>query len=53
VGDVPGFADALLRVMGDADLRASLIERGLARSRELSWDATASILRDAIVEVAP
>ncbi len=51
VGDVEGFADAIVRTMSDVDLRTSMIERGLARSRELSWDATATILRDTIAEV--
>ncbi len=39
--DEAALADALLTVLRDADLRADLARRGLARSRRFTWDATA------------
>lgn len=41
VDDVEPLADALLRALTDADLRATLIRRGQARVATLSWDAHA------------
>jgi glycosyltransferase involved in cell wall biosynthesis len=35
--DVRAWAEALRRLLGDADLRADLQARGLARAREFSW----------------
>lgn len=39
--DDVAMADALHRALADAGLRAQLIERGLARGAEFSWEATA------------
>jgi glycosyltransferase involved in cell wall biosynthesis len=39
--DDAAMADALHRALADGGLRARLIERGLARGAEFSWDATA------------
>lgn len=47
-GDITGFAEALVRVVTNDEVRAELIESGYARAAELSWDATASRLRDEI-----
>jgi glycosyltransferase involved in cell wall biosynthesis len=35
--DVRGFADAMLRVAGDRQLRTTLAARGVVRAREFSW----------------
>ena len=48
--DVAGFAAALVRVLNDADLRSDLAARGLRRAADLTWEASAGILRDAITE---
>lgn len=48
--DVPGFAEALVEVLTDADQRRSMVERGLARAAELTWEAAALTLREAIDE---
>jgi glycosyltransferase involved in cell wall biosynthesis len=47
-GDVDGFAEALVSVLGDPQRRQGMVERGLVRSAELSWDAAAQVLGDAI-----
>ena len=52
VGDVAGFADAIVRLLTDDRLRLDLARRGLTRSAELTWERTATILRDAIVRAA-
>ncbi len=39
--DVQAMAEGLRRVVMDEGLRVELIQRGLARSREFSWDRTA------------
>ncbi|HEY77313.1 MAG TPA: glycosyltransferase family 4 protein [Thermoflexia bacterium] len=39
--DPEAIADALLRVLGDADLRADLRDRGLRRARMFSWEQSA------------
>jgi glycosyltransferase involved in cell wall biosynthesis len=39
--DVEGLADAMERVLGDADLRVDLVTRGLARSGHFSWERAA------------
>ncbi|HLZ22558.1 MAG TPA: glycosyltransferase family 1 protein [Ktedonobacterales bacterium] len=41
VEDVDGLAAALVRAVSDADLRASLVARGLARVKEFTWDTAA------------
>ena len=49
--DVQTWAAAMSRVLADADLRASLRERGLARVRQLTWqkcaEATAAVYQQA------
>ncbi len=42
--DVDGLADALHQLIEDPDRRALLGERGLARAREFSWNASAQRL---------
>jgi len=44
VGDEPGFATALDRIIGDPQLRASLREGALVKAAEFSWKATADRL---------
>ena len=39
--DVEGMAAAMERVLGDERLRAELVERGLKRAREFSWERCA------------
>ena len=39
--DVEGMAAAMERVLGDERLRAELVERGLKRAREFSWEKCA------------
>jgi glycosyltransferase involved in cell wall biosynthesis len=41
VGDVAALADALLRIEREPELRASLVEAGRARLRELTWERAA------------
>jgi glycosyltransferase involved in cell wall biosynthesis len=52
VGDVAGFADAMVRLLCDERLRLDLARRGLARAAELTWEHTATVLRDAILRAA-
>jgi glycosyltransferase involved in cell wall biosynthesis len=40
--DVDALAEAMLKVLSDAALRAQLVQRGLARARRFSWDRAAS-----------
>lgn len=46
------IAGALVRVAGDADLRARLSDAGKARAAELSWDRTAQAFVDVFGRVA-
>lgn len=48
VGDVDGFARALVDVLNDPDRRRAMAERGIARASELTWEAAARTLADAI-----
>ncbi|MBR3085434.1 MAG: glycosyltransferase family 4 protein [Kiritimatiellae bacterium] len=41
-GDEQAFVAALERILGDPALQSRMAERGLARSAEFSWDATAA-----------
>jgi glycosyltransferase involved in cell wall biosynthesis len=47
-GDVAGFADAIVAVLGDDDRRQDLARRGLARAATLTWDAAAERLAQGI-----
>lgn len=42
--DDEAIADGLLRLVSDDEMRAQLIERGHARARMYSWDATAAAM---------
>jgi len=44
--DVEALAAAMARVLTDADLRADLEARGLARAAQFSWERTARIVHD-------
>ncbi len=50
--DVDAIADAIGRVMGDGDLRQTLIERGRERPRRFSWDRAAREALLALEEAA-
>ena len=50
--DVEAMADALLRLAGDASLRADLSARGLARAASLTWERTAEGTRAAYERAA-
>lgn len=50
--DVESIADGLRRVITNADLRADLRVRGLARAALFSWDRTAEAVRAALDEAA-
>jgi len=55
-GDAPALAAALQRILGDPDLRATLIAAGRARASELTWaataDATARVYREVMSAAA-
>jgi alpha-1,3-rhamnosyl/mannosyltransferase len=51
IGDIDGFARAIIKVLGDRERHRYLAERGLARARELSWDSSAGHLRDTLLSV--
>ncbi len=50
--DTAGLAAALARVLTDANLAASLRAKGLARARELGWEATVALAVAAYRRVA-
>lgn len=39
--DVDGFAEAIIKVLDNENLRNTLIQRGLERAREFTWERTA------------
>lgn len=47
--DAPALAGVLAQIVDDAELRTSLADRGRRSVGRLSWDATASRLRDLLV----
>jgi glycosyltransferase involved in cell wall biosynthesis len=52
VDDPRAIADAVLRLLGDASLKANLREKAKRRSADFSWDATEERTFDAICRVA-
>jgi glycosyltransferase involved in cell wall biosynthesis len=46
------IADAIYRVLTDAELRQRLRERGIARARQFSWEASVRRVREIYGEVA-
>lgn len=46
--DVPGIAEAVLRVLSDKELRSDLIGKGFINARRFSWDKTARSTLDAL-----
>jgi glycosyltransferase involved in cell wall biosynthesis len=50
VSDVAGFGRALVDVLTDPARRQAMTERGIERAAELTWEAAAIALRDAIEE---
>jgi glycosyltransferase involved in cell wall biosynthesis len=51
-GSVDAFADAIARVLGDAELRAQLRARGLEQAARFTWEATGAGLSRAIAAAA-
>lgn len=45
------IAEGIFRVLSDDGLRAALVQKGLARAAEFSWDAAANTLKHIIKEV--
>ena len=50
--NVGALADAMARVLGDAELRASLIARGHERVKQFSWQRSVARVRDIYRELA-
>jgi glycosyltransferase involved in cell wall biosynthesis len=50
--DVEGMADAVVRLLGDGDLRAALGRAGRDHALALRWEATARGIFDALCDVA-
>jgi glycosyltransferase involved in cell wall biosynthesis len=50
--DPEAFAEAILRVMNDCDLRSSLITKGIERARRFRWDVAAESLLCVFREIA-
>lgn len=53
LGEIDGFAQAMVDVLSDASHHRRLAERGLARARELTWEASAQRLSSAIEAIRP
>ncbi len=49
--DAEAIADAVERILTDEPLRRKLIEKGLARSRDFSWERSVRRIRDVYLEV--
>jgi glycosyltransferase involved in cell wall biosynthesis len=50
-GDASALVAQLERLLADTDLRAALVERGLARAAEFTWHRTAAGTRDVYAKV--
>jgi glycosyltransferase involved in cell wall biosynthesis len=50
--DPQAIADGMYRVLTDAALRAELVQKGLARARQFSWEDSARRVRDIYTKVA-
>lgn len=50
--DVDGFATAIMRYLDDASVAQSAVERGFARARHYSWDASAARLLERYRQLA-
>jgi len=48
--DVPTLAQAMLRVLNDAALRAALVRRGVAQARKFTWEQAAGKLLEVYTE---
>ncbi|MBV9311327.1 MAG: glycosyltransferase family 4 protein [Solirubrobacterales bacterium] len=49
--DREAFADGLLKLIQDRELRARLVEKGLRRARQFSWERTAELTNDVVSEL--
>jgi glycosyltransferase involved in cell wall biosynthesis len=50
--DPEAMADAIVRLVSDESLRTAFISRGLARSREFTWENTANTTINLLLSVA-
>jgi glycosyltransferase involved in cell wall biosynthesis len=50
--DAHAFGEALARLLTDASLRATLVERGLARAGQFTWAAAAHATLNVLIEAA-
>ena len=50
--DAESIADGIRRVLSDPDLRATLIERGLGRVRDFSWESSIRRVHEVYMEAA-
>lgn len=48
LSDLEGLPEALTKCLGNHHLRSAMIEKGLERAKELSWEKTAHIIQDAL-----
>ena len=51
-GDRDALRDALVRILGDAPLRAELRERGPERARAYTWERSAALMNELLAEAA-
>jgi glycosyltransferase involved in cell wall biosynthesis len=52
VGDIPAFADAIVRVLTDDELFASLSAEARAVGESFSWDKVAGVMEQTILQVS-
>jgi glycosyltransferase involved in cell wall biosynthesis len=52
-GDAGQIADAIMRVLSEAELRAALSARGLERANQFTWDRCARQTLDLLNGLAP
>lgn len=48
--DTRSIADGLAKILTDSELRSSLRERGIVQSRHFSWERTAKLILNALLE---
>ncbi len=50
--DVEGLSRAIERVLGEPELAAAMVEKGLARAREFSWERTGTAVLEGLKQAA-